>query len=114
MPPVIDPAALLSLPSLIEAAAGPSPFLDARLCAWAGLPAGSSPTASMEAADTFCQAVSPDTTWVMKGSDRESVASITSLGGAGVTVLYTGRAGRPALALLAAFVRAVEGSEGGE
>src|SRR5689334_3462738 len=100
MPAVIDPAAVLNLPGLLEAAGGPSPFLDARLRAWAGLPAGSAPTASMEAADAFCQMVAPGTTWVMRGSVDESVASITSLGGAALTTLFTARARLPGLALL--------------
>jgi hypothetical protein len=109
MPAVIDLTSILNLPTLLEAAGAPSPFLDARLRAWGGLPAGTAPTSSMEAADAFCQTVAPGTTWVLKGSAEEGIASITSLGGAALIVLFTARAGLPGLALLAAFVRACEG-----
>jgi hypothetical protein len=101
---------VVELASLLEAAPAPSPFLDARLRAWAGLRAAEAPTSGLDAADAFCQLISPGTTWVLKGNTGESSATITGVGPIPCTVLFTGRGTRPALALLAAFVRACDGA----
>jgi hypothetical protein len=44
------------LAALIESSAGPSPLLDARLLRWGAQSRPGVPTASLEAADAFCQA----------------------------------------------------------
>lgn len=102
--PSTDPIA--DLAALIEAAPGPSPYLDARLRTWAGLPAVAMPTDGLDTADAFCQAVAPGTTWALSGTTGHHTASITTLGDRLCTVLFSGRGCRPGLALLAAFVRA--------
>jgi hypothetical protein len=105
--------AATKLASLLEAAPAPSPFLDSRLRAWAGPRAVEAPTSGLDAADAFCQLLVPGTTWVLKGNAGESSATISGLGSTPCTVLFTARGARPALALLAAFVRACDGAQEG-
>lgn len=93
------------LAALIEVSPGPSPLLDAQLLQWAGIKAPGAPTASLEGAGNFVQEVAPGTTWTLLGGLRECIATISTEDG-----LPTGHGARgatPALALLAALMRAV-------
>jgi hypothetical protein len=92
------------LAALIESSAGPSPLLDARLLRWGAQSRPGVPTASLEAADAFCQAVAPGTAWTLLGGNGESTGTITAISGRVCCV--AGHGASPALALLAAFVRA--------
>lgn len=89
--------------ALLEASTVPSTLLGSRLLRWAGQSRSGAPTASLEAADAFCQAIAPGTTWTLLGGRGESAATITAIDGRVCCVSARGAA--PALALLAAFVR---------
>src|SRR6476469_11073868 len=90
--------------TFLEASPGVSPLLDAQLLHWAGYKAPGSPTASLEAADAFLQHVAPGTTWTLLGGVGECTATITTRDG--VPCCHAARGATPALALLAAFMRA--------
>jgi hypothetical protein len=93
------------LASLLEASPGPSPLLDAQLLHWAGIKSPGAPTASIEAADPFVQAVAPGATWTVLGGAGECTATMTALDG--MPCCHSARGATPALALLAALLRAV-------
>ena len=96
-----DPARLAAM---LEASSGPSALLDAQLVQWAGTIVPPAPTTSLDAADAFCQAVAPGVTWTMNGGIAESTATITTP--EGIPCCHGARGATPALALLAALLRA--------
>jgi len=71
---------------------------------WARLRDPSAPTSSLEAADTFVQAVAPGATWTLLGGPGECTATITAAGG--IPCCHGARGATPALALLAALLLA--------
>ena len=92
------------LAALLEASTGPSPLLDAQLLHWAGIKAPGGPTASMKSAGDFVLEVVPAATWTVLGDMGEFVGTIMV---DGLPAGHGARGATPALALLAALMRAV-------
>lgn len=97
----------MRLVGLLASSPSPSAHLDALLVSWNGGAAHAAPTSSIEAADAFCTARFPRLTYIARiVADRVPRVTVMSLDDRPCCVSASGST--QALALLSAFVAAVE------
>jgi hypothetical protein len=94
----------VDLAAILESSSEPSELLDSMLDFWGEQSSFSAPTRSLEAAISFVDAIAKGTLWTLAMRPARLSATITSLGEQVMCVSAEGST--PALALLAAFVRA--------